>query len=156
VIAGLLRSWFDARTLLRFALSGVLGILAGFALYGVAYQLNPMSRYRATSSYIASYLVGIVVQHALHRWITFGNEVPYTKSLRRTFIVYPVVLAISSGVNLAIVRGLEWHHLTAFWVTVGLSGLLSFIGLRAFAFRNGESDGVQKQDCDGERTEKPA
>jgi putative flippase GtrA len=128
------RPWLDARTGLRFILSGVLGILAGFGLYGLAYELNPMTRYRATSSYIASYLVGIVVQHALHRWITFGTEVPYMRSLRRTFIVYPVVLVITSGINLAIVRGLQWHHLTAFWITVGFSGLLSFVGLRAFAF----------------------
>lgn len=136
------RTWLDARTAFRFILSGVLGILAGFALYTLAYGLNPVTRYRATSSYIASYLVGIVVQHALHRWITFGTEVPYMRSLRRTFIVYPVVLAITSGLNLAIVRGLQWHHLTAFWISVGFSGLLSFVGLRAFAFsRNSDHDG---------------
>jgi putative flippase GtrA len=134
--------WLDTRTGLRFILSGVLGILAGFALYRLAYELNPITRYRATSSYIASYLVGIVVQHALHRWITFGTEVSYMKSLRRTFVVYPVVLAITSGINLAIVRGLQWHHLTAFWISVGFSGLLSFVGLRAFAFSHTDQSGA--------------
>ena len=129
-----MHSWLDARTGFRFVMSGVLGILAGFGLYGVAYVVNPITRYRATTSYIASYLVGIVVQHALHRWITFGTEVPYMRSLRRSFIVYPVILVMTSGINLVIVRGLQWHHLAAFWISVGLSGLLSFIGLRAFAF----------------------
>jgi putative flippase GtrA len=131
---------FNTRLIARFGLSGLLGIVVGLLLYEFTYAISAPVRYRATFSYVVSYLVGIVVQHALHRQITFGKGTPYLRSLRRTFVVYPIVLLVGSAANLFFVRAAGLHHRLAFWLTVVVSGLLSFVGLRFFAFNAPLSD----------------
>lgn len=132
----------EIRTGLRFIVSGSAGVLIGLVLYEATFWLNPTTTYRATSSYVIAYVLGIFVQHALHRSITFGGAVSYARSLRRTFLVYPAVLVVSSALNLALVNGLDWHHRAAFWATIVVSGALSYLGLRLFAFRETGSRGA--------------
>jgi len=120
--------------LVRYAVSGGLGTLGGYALYEVAYALVGEGGFRATTAWIVAYTVGIFTQHALHRWITFGTGTPYWRSLRRSYIVYPLVLAISSGFNYLLAGMVGWHHRLAWLATMALSAGLAFAGLRFFAF----------------------
>ncbi len=126
--------------LVRFVISGGLGTLGGLGVYELTYALIGDRQYRATTAWIIAYVIGIFVQHALHRWITFGTEAPYWRTLRRTYVVYPIVLAISSGFNYLLTGPLDWNHRLAWLATTALSAVLSFGGLKLFAFATDQSD----------------
>lgn len=120
--------------LVRYGVSGGLGTIAGFGLYEATFALIGERSARATTAWIIAYVIGIFAQHALHRWITFGPETPYWQTLRRTYVVYPIVLAVSSGFNYLLTDVAGWNHRLAWLTTMGLSAILAFVGLKLFAF----------------------
>ena len=119
----------------RLVLTGLLGALLGWITYELLYGLNPFTRYRATSSWAANWVLSVWRQHGLHRWLTFASRAPYARSLGRAFAFYAVSGILGAWANFELVFGLGVHHRTAWLVCLAGGGLISLLFLRTFVHR---------------------
>ena len=123
------------RTLLRFAVVGFIGTLLGWISYNIIYQINPMDWNKATTSWTVNYLLGITVQHALHRkWTFVDSDTPYLRSLRGAYVAYSGGLIISTAINFYFVSVLSINLQIAWLVSVIAGAISNFILLRKFSF----------------------
>ena len=119
----------------RFLGAGGLGTVIGFAMYELIFALLPSGlEARAPTAWGIAYLVGIWVQHALHRTIVFGDASPYWRSLRRSYVIYSGALVLSTGLNWSFAIGLGWHHRLAWLVTTAVTTVVNYATLRLYAF----------------------
>ena len=119
----------------RFVIAGLIGLGFGWVIYQFLYLLNPLDELRATSTWIIAYLIGILGQHALHRWLTFhDSDATYWMSLRRAYLTYSGGLLLSTGVNWISVEWGGLHHQLS-WATAMAASLLSnYFLLKFYAF----------------------
>ncbi|WP_156168982.1 GtrA family protein [Kordia jejudonensis] len=118
----------------RVLLIAAVGMILGLLTYEIMYYLNPFSP-RATISWTITFLIGIVRQHALHRYFTFQHKASYVKSLSRASFVDVSALFFSTGFNWFLSEVLMIHHRIV-WVCCLLStGLISLLFLKKYIFR---------------------
>ena len=131
-----LRARFDALPeKVRFIIVGGFGVLIGWLIYNTIYLLNPIDDYRATSSWLIGYLIGISQQHGMHWAFTFqGNRRHYGSSLRRAYIAYSGALVLSTVINYIMVEIQGFHYQLAWVVSVGASVVMNYTLLRKFSF----------------------
>lgn len=84
----------------------------------------------ATLAWTGSYLLSILWQHALHRYLVFGAASPYLSSLVWTYISYTLSIVLSSGLSLVFVSYLGVHHRISFVLTLVITGVLNFHTLK--------------------------
>ncbi len=118
----------------RLVLTATLGATIGWVTYEVLYWLNPLTRYRATTSWGLSFLVGVARQHGLHRWLTFTHKSPYWRSLGRAYLYYSVSALLGALTNYYLTVILGVHHRLAWLVCLGFTALISVFFLKRLVF----------------------
>ena len=120
--------------------TAILGALTGFVTYEVLYWLNPFEP-RATLAWSAAFLLGVVRQHGLHRWLTFGDQSPYWPSLRRAYVMYSGELVVGTGLDWLLTERLGVHHSLAWFCCLMFTATTSLFFLKRFVFRRPPTNG---------------
>ena len=118
----------------RLVLTAILGATIGWITYEVLYWLNPLTTYRATTSWGLSFLVGVAMQHGLHRWLTFTHQSPYLRSLGRAYLFYSGSALLGALTNYYLTVILGVHHRLAWLVCLGFTALSGVFFLKRFVF----------------------
>jgi hypothetical protein len=101
----------------------------GITAYGV---FEPTSA--APAAWFFGYMLSIVWQHALHRWLVFGSSGNYCRSLFYTYVSYGLSIFLSSLANRFMVQQLALPHRLAWVLSLLATGVINFFTLReAFA-----------------------
>jgi putative flippase GtrA len=126
--------YFKLPEKIRMVNAAAAGALIGWITYEIIYLLNPQSVYRATSSWLLGFLVGVVRQHALHRYFTFAEKTPYWKSLWKAYAFYTVSAVIGSIVNFMLTEVVHVHHQIAWLACLLITASISLFGLKKAVF----------------------
>lgn len=118
----------------RLVLTAILGAGIGFITYEIIYYFNPLT-VRAGSSWFLAYLIGVVRQHALHRYLTFSDESSYWRSLLRAYIMYSGSIILTTGLNWYLTEILSIHHRIAWFCCLIMTALISLVFLKRFVFK---------------------
>jgi hypothetical protein len=112
-----------------------IGACIGYVTYFIIYALNPFEP-RATSSWLAAFLVNVSRQHALHRWLTFRHPGPYWPSLARAYVMYSGTAVATTSLNwfLTVHQGID--HNLAWLACLELTASISLVFLKRFVFNN--------------------
>jgi putative flippase GtrA len=106
----------------RFSVSGLIGT----ALFHVCYQFLLgacwLEQGCATASWVFSYLLSIIWQHALHQYFVFGFAKNYWQSLFWAYVSYAGSLAISPIVHWVLVENMHFSTNAAFVMTLLATG----------------------------------
>lgn len=126
------------RSFLLFNFSGGLGTAIFYFLYdsmqssiaaSLAVPDSPLHAYSVYSASIAwtvSYLISILFQHALHRWLVFGSGAPYCSSLVLTYIAYSLGIVLSSVLSTLFTVYLLIPHRLSFVLTLAATGIINY------------------------------
>ena len=126
----------------RVSITGILGTAVGWLTYELLYWLNPVNgEWRATTSWLIGFLIGVARQHGLHRWFTFTHYSPYWKSLGRAYVFYAATTAITSAANYYLTAVLGLHHRLAYFICLTISGLMTLLFIKRFVFAAEPSPG---------------
>jgi len=120
---------------LWFNISGYIGTFFFFLAYEGLYRACSISNC-ASISWITAYILSIIWQHALHRYLVFGASGSYWWSLFGTYAAYTLSLIVSSALNFVLVTHLNVYHRYAFGLTLVITGILNFFTVRS-AFKSG-------------------
>jgi putative flippase GtrA len=107
----------------RMLVTAVIGAIIGLITYEIIYALNPLQP-RATTSWALAFGIGIARQHALHRWLTFTHDSPYSGSA-----------AAGTLPNWALTAGLGVNHRIAWVICLFTTAAISLIFLKRYVFR---------------------
>lgn len=107
----------------RFAVSGFIGTALFRVCYDLLVEACPFQQGCATLSWLVSYFLSIVWQHALHQYIVFGVSADYWSSLLWTYISYSGSLLLSTILNWILVENLHVNHNVAWVVTLLSTGM---------------------------------
>lgn len=118
----------------------MLGAGIGWLTYEIVYWLNPLREFRATTSWILAFLVGVTRQHGLHRTLTFTHHSPYWPSLGRAYVFYSVSAVLGAGLNSILTVRFGLHHRIAWAACLLLTALLSVLFLKRLVFRTLKGD----------------
>ncbi|GIX06598.1 MAG: hypothetical protein KatS3mg115_1001 [Candidatus Poribacteria bacterium] len=119
----------------RIAVVSSLGTGLGWLTYELIYWLNPLPEvWRATSSWLVAFVLGVVRQHALHRWLTFSHETPYWESLGRAYLFYASLATLGATLNGYLILTLGWHHRWAYLASVLATGVLTLTLMKRLVF----------------------
>ncbi|KAL3944984.1 MAG: hypothetical protein SGBAC_000960 [Bacillariaceae sp.] len=130
--------WFQVSSLIRFSVSGNLGVVFFYIIERMLYfQLCQVSNlpeileeYKDSVSYFFGYLVQIVTQHLLNAALVYGLDTidtreKYLKTLAGQFSVYGFSLVGSTILNLVLLRyGIDRN--TAFFATMILFAVVNY------------------------------
>jgi len=123
----------------RLILVAVTGSLIGLLIYELIYYVNPFEP-RASTSWFLSYLVGVVRQHALHRWLTFADDGPYWQSLGRAYVLYTSLLVLTTLLNYVLVEYLQLNHHVVWLICISVVGAINLFALKRFVYPGRQSD----------------
>lgn len=118
----------DWKQVFLFNLSGAIGTVLFYFLYEfILHALVPnfFGSMKASFAWTISYIVSIIWQHALHRYIVFGTKTSYLKSLIGTYASYFVSIIFSHFFMMF----LEWCSVgsrMAWMINIGLTGILNY------------------------------
>jgi putative flippase GtrA len=118
---------------LRLAIIALLGALLGLVTYELIYWINPFQP-RASSSWLMSFAIGVPRQYSLHRWLTFGSDVPYGPRLARAYLLYAAIAALTTGLNWLLVERLGVGHRLAWLACIMTTGLINAFALKPLVF----------------------
>jgi putative flippase GtrA len=111
----------------------VLGAGVGWVTYEILFFLNPFTP-RAASAWLAAFVISVPRQHALHRWLTFGERCPYWPSLFRAYAFYSALAAATTALDWWLVERLAWGHRLAWLVCIAATGVASYALLKRTVF----------------------
>ena len=124
----------------RMTLVAIIGGAIGLVVYEIIYFLNPIVP-RATTSWLISFLIGVPRQHALHRWLTFGDRTPYWSSLKRAYVLYTTLVVLTTVINYLLVESLHWHHRLAWLTCITTAGAINLIVLKRVVYYHSHRNG---------------
>eukprot|EP00048_Salpingoeca_helianthica_P023093 m.22180 g.22180 ORF g.22180 m.22180 type:complete len:132 (-) comp8260_c0_seq1:22-417(-) len=119
----------------RFSVSGLIGT----ALFHLCNQMLLTACWLehgcATASWVVSYLLSIIWQHALHQYFVFGFAKNYWESLLWAYVSYAGSLIISPAVHWVLVENLHMSNNVAFGLTLLATGPINYFSLKLTSFR---------------------
>lgn len=129
---------FHKRTqFIRFVISGTIGTALFYLLYEFLYFLlqyaKPLLDYRASISWFVSYVLSILWQHALHRYLVFGTQNSYWKTLFWTYVSYTLSLVISPAIIYLLVDYMGMYYQLGWVISLCATGLFNWVTLK-FSF----------------------
>lgn len=124
----------DVQEKLRMIIIALVGSLIGWLTYEIIYYVNPLTMYRASSSWFVEFVIGVTRQHALHRWFTFKHVVPYWDSLVRAYFYYSGCAITGAGLNYILTEVLNMHHRFAWGLCLLYTALISLFFLKRIVF----------------------
>jgi putative flippase GtrA len=127
----------DAGQIVRFNVSGGIGTAIFFGVYTIILQYFPD---RQALVWTLSYLLSIIWQHALHRFLVFGSDKPYFKvwpgleatnqqSLLGTYLAYSVGIVISHFLMEGL-QALETNPTVSWVIGLAFTGLINYFMVR--------------------------
>lgn len=119
---------------IRLVLTAILGASFGYITYEIIYSINPIIP-KASSSWCIAFIIDVLRQHTLHRWLTFSHKTPYWKSLGRAYLMYSGALLITSGLNWLLTEVVLLNHRIAWGCCLILKALISLIFLKNYVFK---------------------
>jgi hypothetical protein len=131
---GWLRRYRAMPEALRIVATAFIGASIGYVTYLVIYAINPFQP-RATTSWLLAFLVNVVRQHGLHRWLTFEHHGPYWPSLRRAYVMYSGSAVATTALNWSLTVHLGWNHHLAWVACLFLTATISLVFLKRFVFK---------------------
>jgi putative flippase GtrA len=126
--------FYEIPQIIRMLITALIGAFIGFLTYELICWLNPVTLYRATSSWMLSFLIGIARQHGLHRVFTFTHKSPYWRSLGRAYLFYSASAIIGSALNLYLTKILSIHYRLAWLSCLVITALISVLFLEKLVF----------------------
>ena len=117
----------------RMVLTAIIGAVLGLITYEVIYFINPIIP-KATSSWFIAFVIGVVRQHGLHRWLTFDEKPPYLSSLLKAYIMYSGSLIMSTSLNWFLVESIYLNHRLAWLICISMNAVVSLFFLKKFVF----------------------
>lgn len=118
----------------RLGSSAGLGLVASFVMYEIVYGLLPDLEFRGSIAWLLGYLIGVAIQHSLHRRLVFGGAAHYWTSLRRTYAVYSVGSMLALGLNAGAIALTDWPHRLIWLLTTLAVALINIVALKLYAF----------------------
>jgi putative flippase GtrA len=129
------KDWKRLPPFARFVIVGIIGVIASWIVYNIILVLNPIDKYKATSTWILAYILGVWQQHGLHRFLTFENtEIEYNSSLARSYLAYLLGLILSTPLNFGLVEVIGWGIQASWLASVITSTIANYFLLKRFAF----------------------
>jgi len=117
----------------RLAIVAALGALIGLVTYQLIYWVNPLQP-RATTSWLAAFIVGVPRQYSLHRALTFASTAPFAPRLARAYGLYTCVAVVTTSLNWLLVERLAVPHHLAWLVCITTTGLINLFALKPLVF----------------------
>lgn len=118
----------------RLLLTAIIGASIGFVTYKIIYFINPIKP-RASSSWVIAFLIDVLRQHALHRWLTFDIKTHYWKSLLRAYVMYLGALITTTGLNWVLTNKMLMNHQFVWLICILLKASISLIFLKKYVFK---------------------
>lgn len=141
--AGLVARYRSLPETTRLALTALLGAGVGWVTYEILFFLNPFVP-RAPTAWLAAFVVSVPRQHALHRWLTFGQSCPYWPSLARAYVFYTALAIATTVLDWWLVEQRGWDHRLAWFACIAATGLASYGLLKRTVFITGRAPGTKK------------
>ena len=128
-MASLHEKWLQIPQFVRFNISGVLGTILFERMNNyIFYSLQHVQHeYKSAAVFGFSYLISCLWQHALHRHLVFGSEGSrYLPSLLAFYATYAFSIVASPAVNGVLTAGLGFSMELAYYLTLGIIGVLNY------------------------------
>ncbi len=121
----------------RLIFNACFGAVLGYFTYEIIYWMNPFVP-KATSSWMLAFLIGVMRQHALHRYYTFRSTSPYLLSLFRAYLMYSGSLVLGAALNYVLIEILHFHHRIGWIACLLITAAISLFFLKRFVFKPNE------------------
>jgi putative flippase GtrA len=118
----------------RMGLIAIAGTAIGWATYELLYLMNPLTEFRATSTWLVEFAIGVLRQHALHRYLTFRAKTPYWKTLARAYVFYILCAIMGAAFNYVLTEMAGCNYRLAWFLCALLVALMSFLFLKKRVF----------------------
>jgi putative flippase GtrA len=125
--------------IIRMTIVALSGTLIGWLTYEIIYLINPLEQYRATSTWLIEFTIGVMRQHALHRYFTFKQRSPYWRTLFRAYVFYISSAVLTSTANLVFIDSIHMHYRLAWALCTLMVALMSLLFLKRKVFLINES-----------------
>lgn len=125
----------------RLAIVALLGALIGLVTYQLIYWVNPFEP-RASTSWLASFAIGVPRQYSLHRTLTFRSSLPYAPRLARAYGLYACIAVVTTSLNWILVERLAVPHHLAWLACISTTGLINYFALKPLVF--GGMSGIRR------------
>jgi putative flippase GtrA len=126
----------------RLGVVALAGALIGLATYQLIYWINPLQP-RATTSWLAAFIIGVPRQYSLHRSFTFRSSVPYAPHLARAYVLYACIAIVTTSLNWLLVERLAVPHHLAWLACISTTGAINLFALKRLVFsQRAEGDRV--------------
>ena len=124
--------------ILRVILVAMVGLLLSWVTYEFIFFLNPFE-HKATSSWLVSYVIGVLRQHHLHRRFSFPeSRASYNTTLSRDILSSATLLFMGTLLNWVLVDRLRLNHRLAWMICTGTVAVLTLVLIKTFVFRSAE------------------
>ena len=122
------QTWFRVPQFIRFNFSGGIGTILFQQLNSAIYYglADFEHEYKSAGVFGLSYFISCLWQHALHRHLVFGATQPYCMSLIAFYATYAFSIAASPVVNGVLTAGIGLSMEVAYWISIGIIGLLNY------------------------------
>lgn len=129
-------SWERTPEKIRFILVGGVGVLIGWAVYNIVYHLNPITEFKAPSSWLIAALLNVFRQHGFHFILTFkDHDSEYIPSLIGAYWSYSLGITLGLILDFTLTEIFNLNHQLA-WIIVMICSLpISFVMLKRFSFK---------------------
>jgi len=127
-------NYFKTKEFRRMLFIAVIGLIASLITYEIIYYINPFSP-KTTISWSMAFVIGIIRQHALHRYYTFKYKIPYLKSLYKAFVLDFSVLMFTTVLNWTLSEVFHLHHRLVWLLCLLSSAITSLVFIKKYVFQ---------------------
>jgi hypothetical protein len=124
----------------RMVLVAVGGAAIGWITYELIYFINPITEYRATTSWLIHFTIGVARQHGLHRWLTFTEKTPYWMGLGKAYMFYSAAAICGGIANYILTEVFHINHHLAWACCLGMTASLSLLFLKKIVFTSNQNE----------------
>lgn len=109
-----------------FNVSGLIGTGLFYALYEALFSVYPS----ASNCWALSYMISIIWQHALHRYLVFGGSGNYWSTLLWSYVVYSASIILSTVCIQILVEYLSFGHQLAWIISLLFTGVINYFAVK--------------------------
>lgn len=124
---------FLSRLFSKFIVVGSLSTILNYGLFFLCYQKFGVSYVPAAAT---GYITGVLFGFALNKCWTFRSKSKrHLRDVAAYSLVYAVSLVVGLGVLRGLVHGLGMEPLVANLLTIGVTTIMNFLGIKLFVFK---------------------
>jgi hypothetical protein len=118
----------------RMASVAIAGTFVGWLTFELLYFINPLHHYRSATTWAVEFAIGVLRQHALHRWFTFRTRTPYWRTLGRAFVFYVCCALLGTSINYILTDRAGWNYRVVWLLCAVFVAMMSYIFLKHKVF----------------------